>query len=56
MLGTGKQEGSAGWQLMKRGAVGLALFGVAGWVWRRNRDQPEGILPELQRRKTDDPM
>ena len=20
----------------KRGAVGLALFGVAGWMWRRN--------------------
>jgi hypothetical protein len=24
------------WKLMKRGAVGLALFGVAGLVWRRN--------------------
>jgi hypothetical protein len=26
----------SGWGLMKRGAVGLALFGVAGLMWRRN--------------------
>lgn len=24
------------WAMAKRGAVGLALFGVAGWMWRRN--------------------
>jgi hypothetical protein len=24
------------WSMAKRGAVGLALFGVAGWMWRRN--------------------
>ena len=27
----------AGWRFVKRGALGLALFGVAGWMWRRNR-------------------
>jgi hypothetical protein len=28
------------WRLAKRSAVGLAVFGVAGWMWRRNvRDQ-----------------
>jgi len=26
----------SGWRLLRRGALGLALFGVAGWVWRRN--------------------
>jgi hypothetical protein len=29
-------QDSPGWRLVKRGAVGLALFGVAGWMWRRN--------------------
>ena len=27
---------SSGWKMMKRGAFGLALFGVAGLMWRRN--------------------
>lgn len=26
---------SPGWKMMKRGAFGLALFGVAGLMWRR---------------------
>jgi len=29
-------EPSARWTLAKRGALGLAIFGVAGWMWRRN--------------------
>jgi hypothetical protein len=33
------QENGAGWRLVKRGALGLALFGVAGWMWRRNRTE-----------------
>jgi hypothetical protein len=24
------------WRAIRRGAVGLALFGVAGWLWRRS--------------------
>ena len=31
------------WRAIRRGAVGLALVGVAGWLWRRNnetRDTP----------------
>ena len=24
------------WRTIRRGAVGLALFGVAGWLWKRN--------------------
>jgi hypothetical protein len=44
----------AGWRLVKRSAVGLALFGVAGWMWRRNaRDQGARAEPDRQDR-TDD--
>lgn len=50
----GKHEGSAGWQFVKRGAVGLALFGVAGWVWRKNRDQPQAGQIERGRAPADD--
>jgi hypothetical protein len=25
-----------GWKMVKRGALGLALFGVAGWIWRKD--------------------
>ena len=24
------------WKTIRRGAVGLALFGIAGWLWRQN--------------------
>jgi hypothetical protein len=27
---------SSGWSLIRRGALGLAIFGVAGWIWQRN--------------------
>jgi len=27
---------STGWTLVRRGALGLAVFGLAGWMWRRN--------------------
>ncbi len=30
-----ERVGSPGWKLMRRGAFGLALFGVAGLMWRR---------------------
>jgi hypothetical protein len=33
-----QQEDSAGWRFVKRGAMGLALFGVASLVFR-NRDE-----------------
>ena len=25
---------ATGWKLVRRGALGLALFGVAGWAWK----------------------
>lgn len=37
---TPEQDG-AGWRFVKRGALGLALFGVAGWMLKRNnRSEP----------------
>jgi hypothetical protein len=39
--------GAGGWTLLRRGAVGLALFGVAGWLWksggpeRARKDAPD---------------
>ena len=35
-------EGQGGkWRTIRRGAVGLALFGIAGWIWRHN-SKPDG--------------
>ena len=28
------------WRLVKRGAVGLALFGIAGWAWKQQAQRP----------------
>lgn len=52
----GDQDQSPRWQFVKRGAVGLALFGVAGLVWRRNRDQPPAKHAAEDRMGTDDDM
>lgn len=30
------------WRFVKRGALGLAVFGLAGWAWRHNRREPNG--------------
>jgi hypothetical protein len=35
MLGSEQQSGGK-WRTIRRGAVGLALFGIAGWIWRHN--------------------
>ena len=36
-------QGGGKWKTIRRGAVGLALFGIAGWLWRQNRsgDEPD---------------
>jgi hypothetical protein len=49
------QQGSGKWKTIRRGAVGLALFGIAGWLWRQNRsgdepDQTTGDEPSQQQR------
>jgi len=30
-------KGGGKWRTISRGAMGLALFGIAGWIWRQNR-------------------
>ena len=42
MLGQDRSEGGPGWRFVKRGAVGLAVFGVASWMWRRNSREAGG--------------
>jgi hypothetical protein len=34
-------EKQSGWRTIRRGAVGLAIFGIAGWLWRQNSKAPE---------------
>ena len=33
-----KPNNGRGWQLVRQGAVGLALVGVAGWLWKSSAD------------------
>ena len=30
------------WRTIRRGAMGLALFGIAGWIWRQNKRSSAG--------------
>ena len=46
---------SAGWRFVKRGAVGLALFGVASLVFRKRDEQKtDGAARETDRERQDD--
>lgn len=37
------QKRSRSWKLVRGGAMGLAMFGVAGWLWKRSgRERPTG--------------
>jgi hypothetical protein len=36
MLNPGEKPDGGKWRTIRRGAVGLALFGIAGWIWRQN--------------------
>ena len=29
-------RGGGKWRTIRRGAMGLAIFGLAGWIWRQN--------------------
>jgi len=33
-------RGPSHWTFLKRGAVGLALFGLAGWAWKQQNQRP----------------
>ena len=49
MLTPGQQEAAASWRFVKRGAVGLALFGVAGWMWRQNNRADKAVKNDTDR-------
>jgi hypothetical protein len=40
---------STGWTLVRRGALGLAVFGLAGWMWRRNAPAAKSETPAAPR-------
>jgi hypothetical protein len=35
-----QQPPQSHWRFVKRGAVGLALFGLAGWAWKQQAQRP----------------
>jgi hypothetical protein len=35
-----QQQQGGKWRTVRRGAMGLALFGIAGWLWRHNSRPP----------------
>src|SRR5689334_3426714 len=37
---SGRAQNSSHWRFIKGGAVGLALFGLAGWAWKQQNQQP----------------
>ena len=49
----GSQQDSAGWRLVKRGALGLALFGVASLAFR-GRNEGKRDTNDSPRRDADD--
>jgi hypothetical protein len=37
------------WRTIRRGAMGLALFGIAGWIWRQNsRSSADGATTDTE--------
>jgi len=44
----------AGWRLVKRGALGLAIFGIAGWAWKQQNQRVGTPEPDDQREPEQD--
>jgi hypothetical protein len=42
LLASSKEQRLSPWQLVRGGAVSLALLGAAGWMWRRNAQRGNG--------------
>lgn len=40
----GNPAASSNWRFVKRGALGLAIFGLAGWAWKQ-QNQRAGASP-----------
>jgi hypothetical protein len=39
-------QSTSHWRFVKRGAVGLALFGLAGWAWKQQSQRPDAGRPD----------
>jgi hypothetical protein len=49
---SGRPAPSSNWRLVKRGALGLAIFGLAGLAWKQ-QNQRGGTSPRDDERKAD---
>jgi hypothetical protein len=38
----GQPARPSNWRFVKRGALGLAIFGLAGWAWKQQNQRPGG--------------
>ena len=47
MLLPHEKQGGA-WRTIRRGAMGLAIFGIAGWLWRHNNQPPAETEPPAE--------
>ena len=53
LLDAGHKPNGRGWQMVRQGAMGLALVGVAGWLWKSasaEADKAGGRRAEKDRR------
>ena len=48
-----KPGNGRGWQLVRQGAVGLALVGVAGWLWKSASAQADKVAAGTARAEKD---
>ena len=39
---SGQPAPTSNWRFVKRGALGLAIFGLAGWAWKQQNQRPGG--------------
>ena len=51
-LTDGRGDATA-WGFVKRGALGLALVGMAGWMWRRNNRDDAATTPGENDRRSE---
>jgi hypothetical protein len=49
---SGTPPPNANWRFVKRGALGLAIFGLAGWAWKQ-QNQRAGASPRDDQQQPD---
>ena len=49
---TGSPAPNSHWRFVKRGALGLAIFGLAGWAWKQ-QNQRTGASPRDEQTQPD---